>query len=52
MTPNLFIFNQFKDPTPYATSFSLTVALILFFVLGLISALIFRLVRSDKAVDA
>ncbi|MBA2718305.1 MAG: sugar ABC transporter permease [Chloroflexi bacterium] len=51
MTPNLFIFTQFKDPTPYATSFSLTVALILFFVLGLISMLIFRLVRSDKAVD-
>jgi len=50
-TPNLYIFNQFKDPTPYATSFSLTAALLLFFVLGTISALIFRLVRSDKAVD-
>ncbi|SIO06951.1 carbohydrate ABC transporter permease [Agromyces cerinus] len=52
MTPNLFIFNQFKDPTPYATSFSLTAALILFFVLGGISMLIFRLIRSDKAIDA
>ncbi|MDA8236543.1 MAG: sugar ABC transporter permease [Chloroflexi bacterium] len=52
MTPNLFIFTQFKDPTPYATSFSLTAALILFFVLGSVSALIFRLVRSEKAVDA
>ncbi|MBA2254574.1 MAG: sugar ABC transporter permease [Chloroflexi bacterium] len=50
-TPNLYIFNQFKDPTPYATSFSLTAALLLFFVLGTISALIFRLVRSDKALD-
>ncbi|WP_022893525.1 carbohydrate ABC transporter permease [Agromyces subbeticus] len=52
MTPNLFIFNQFKDPTPYATSFSLTAALLLFFVLGGVSMLIFRLIRSDKAIDA
>jgi ABC-type sugar transport system permease subunit len=52
MTPNLFIFNTFKDPTPYATSFSLTAALILFFVLGTISVLIFRVIRSDKAIDA
>ncbi|MDQ0574905.1 carbohydrate ABC transporter permease [Agromyces albus] len=51
MTPNLFIFNQFKDPTPYATSFSITAALLLFVVLGTISALIFRLVKSDKAID-
>lgn len=50
-TPNLFIFTQFKDPTPYATSFSLTAALLLFVVLGTISALIFRVVNSDKAVD-
>lgn len=50
-TPNLFIFNQFKDPSPYATSFSLTAALLLFIVLGAISALIFRIVSSDKAVD-
>ncbi|WP_239066151.1 carbohydrate ABC transporter permease [Microbacterium hibisci] len=51
MTPNLFIFNTFKDPTPYATSFSLTAALILFFVLGTVSVLIFRLINSDKAID-
>jgi ABC-type sugar transport system permease subunit len=50
-TPNLYIFNQFKDPTPYATSFSLTAALLLFVVLGTISALIFRFVKSDKAID-
>jgi multiple sugar transport system permease protein len=50
-TPNLYIFNQFKDPTPYATSFSLTAALLLFIVLGTISALIFRFVKSDKAID-
>lgn len=51
MTPNLFIFNTFKDPTPYATSFSLTAALILFFVLGTVSVLIFKLINSDKAID-
>jgi multiple sugar transport system permease protein len=50
-TPNLYIFNQFKDPTAYATSFSLTAALLLFVVLGTISALIFRFVKSDKAID-
>lgn len=51
MTPNLYIFDQFRDPTPFARSFSLTASLVLFIVLGTITALIFRLVRSDKAVD-
>jgi ABC-type sugar transport system permease subunit len=50
-TPNLFIFNSFRDGTPYATSFSLTAALLLFLVLGAISVLVFRLINSDKAVD-
>ena len=50
-TPNLFIFNAFRDGTPYSTSFSLTAALLLFAVLGTISALVFRLINSDKAVD-
>lgn len=50
-TPNLFIFNNFRGATPYATSFSLTTALLLFVVLGLISVLVFRLINSDKAVD-
>lgn len=50
-TPNLFIFNTFRDATPYATSFSLTSALLLFVVLGSISALVFKLINSDKAVD-
>ena len=50
-TPNLFIFNSFRAATPYATSFSLTTALLLFVVLGLISVLVFRLINSDKAVD-
>jgi multiple sugar transport system permease protein len=50
-TPNLFIFNSFRTATPYATSFSLTAALLLFVVLGLISVIVFRLINSDKAVD-
>lgn len=50
-TPNYFIFNSFRDLTPYATSFSLTASLLLFVVLGTISIVIFRLIRSDKAID-
>lgn len=50
-TPNLYIFNSFRDLTPYSTSFSLAAALLLFVVLGAISAVIFRLISSDKAVD-
>lgn len=51
-TPNLYIFNSFQDLTPYATSFSLTAALLLFVVLGLISLGIFRLINSEKSLDA
>jgi ABC-type sugar transport system permease subunit len=51
MTPNLFILSQFRDPRPYATSFSITAALMLFVILGTATAIIFRLVRSEKAVD-
>ena len=51
-SPNLFIFNAFRDGTEYSTSFSLTAALLLFVVLGAISALVFRVINSDKAVDA
>lgn len=50
-TPNLYIFNTFRDVTPYATSYSLTAALLLFVVIGAISAVVFRLVRSEKAID-
>ncbi|MGV8979039.1 MAG: carbohydrate ABC transporter permease [Cellulomonas sp.] len=50
-TPNLFIFNNFRGATPYATSYSLTTALLLFVVLGAISVLVFRLINSDKSVD-
>jgi multiple sugar transport system permease protein len=51
-TPNLFIFQSFRDNTPYATSFSLAASLLLFAVLGLVSLLIFKLVNSDKALDS
>lgn len=51
MTPNLFILSQFRDPRPFATSFSITAALLLFIILGTLTAIIFRTVRSDKAVD-
>ncbi|MGI5183550.1 carbohydrate ABC transporter permease [Dactylosporangium sp. CA-152071] len=51
MTPNLYIFNSFRDGTPYSTSFSLTASLLLFVVLGLISLGIFRLINSDKSLD-
>lgn len=49
--PNVFIFNAFRDGTDYSTSFSLTAALLLFAVLGSISAIVFKLINSDKAVD-
>ena len=51
MTPNLYILSQFRDPRPFATSFSITAALLLFLILGTLTAIIFRVVRSDKAVD-
>ncbi|MFI6937660.1 carbohydrate ABC transporter permease [Streptomyces sp. NPDC050418] len=50
-TPNLFIFFSFRDATPYATSYSLTAALLLFVVLGAISLLIFRFLKSEKSID-
>lgn len=51
LTPNLFIISSFRDSTPYATSFSLAAALLLFVVLGSISLLIFKAISSVKAVD-
>lgn len=51
-TPNMFIFGKFRDNTPFATSYSLTAALLLMVVLGAISVLIFRFIKSDKAIDA
>lgn len=47
--PNLFIFNHFRgDPT---VGYSIAAALLLFVVLGTVSALIFRVLNSEKLVD-
>lgn len=47
--PNLFIFNHFRgDPT---VGFSIAAALLLFVVLGSVSAVIFRILNSEKLVD-
>ena len=51
-TPNLYIFNSFRDATPFATSYSLTASLLLFIVLGAISLVIFRAVSSQKSADS
>jgi len=50
-TPNLFIFNQFRDNSAFSFTYSLTAALILFIVIGAVSVLIFKAIKSDKAVD-
>ncbi|MFI6480516.1 carbohydrate ABC transporter permease [Nonomuraea sp. NPDC050663] len=49
MLPNLFIFRHFTNDL--YVGYSIAAALLLFVVLGTISAIIFRLVRSEKAVD-
>lgn len=49
MLPNLFIFNHFRDD-PYV-GYSIASALLLFVVLGSISAIVFRLVNSEKVAD-
>jgi ABC-type sugar transport system permease subunit len=48
--PNLFILQHFN--TDLYVGYSIAAALLLFCVLGAVSALIFRLVRSEKAMDA
>ena len=47
--PNLFIFNHFRGD-PYV-GYSIAAALLLFVVLGSVSALIFRVLNSEKLVD-
>lgn len=47
--PNLFIFRHFTNDL--YTGYPIAAALLLFAVLGAVSAVIFRLVRSEKAVD-
>ncbi|WP_166351983.1 carbohydrate ABC transporter permease [Phytoactinopolyspora limicola] len=49
LLPNLFIFNHFRDDL--FVGYSIAAALLLFLVLGSISALIFKALNSEKAVD-
>lgn len=49
LTPNLYIFNHFKNDV--LVGHSIASALLLFLVLGTISAIIFKVLNSDKAVD-
>ncbi|PZF80873.1 carbohydrate ABC transporter permease [Jiangella anatolica] len=49
LLPNLYLFNHFRTDTFVGTS--IAGAFLLFIVLGSISAVIFRLLNSDKAVD-
>lgn len=50
LIPNLLIFNHFRQDT--FVGYSIAAAFLLFIVMGAISALIFRFLRSQKAVDA
>lgn len=47
--PNLFIFNHFRGDA--YQGYSIAAALLLFLVLGAVSALIFRVLNSEKLVD-
>ncbi|MGP4041097.1 carbohydrate ABC transporter permease [Gracilibacillus sp. D59] len=49
MTPNLFIFNHFKSD-PYM-GYTVTSALLLFVMLGVLSAIVFKLFNSKKGLD-
>jgi multiple sugar transport system permease protein len=49
LTPTLYIFNHFRDDD--TMGMTIASALLLFIVLGTISAIIFRVINSDKAVD-
>jgi ABC-type sugar transport system permease subunit len=47
--PNLFIFTHFRNDTN--AGYSIAAALVMFVVLGSISALVFKFVNSEKLVD-
>lgn len=47
--PNLFIFNHFRNDI--TVGYSIAAALLLFVVLGTVSALIFKVLNSEKLVD-
>ncbi|MGP4079237.1 carbohydrate ABC transporter permease [Pseudalkalibacillus sp. R45] len=49
MMPNLFIYNHFKSD-PYM-GYTIASALVLFIVLGIISAIIFKVLNSKKGLD-
>lgn len=49
MLPNLFIFNHFRGDI--TVGYSIAAALLIFVVLGTVSALIFRVLNSEKLVD-
>ncbi|WP_297740667.1 carbohydrate ABC transporter permease [uncultured Tessaracoccus sp.] len=49
MLPNLFIFNHFRGDA--TVGYSIAAALLLFVVLGSVSAMIFRVLNSEKLVD-
>ncbi|MEA5051894.1 MAG: sugar ABC transporter permease, partial [Propionicimonas sp.] len=48
-TPNLFIFNHFRNDMN--VGYSIAAALLLFIVLGTVSSLVFRIFNSEKLVD-
>lgn len=48
-TPNLFIFNHFRSDMN--TGYSISAALLMFVVIGTISALVFKFVNSERLVD-
>ena len=49
MLPNLFIFNHFRNDVN--VGYSIAAALLLFVVLGSVSALVFKFVNSERLVD-
>jgi multiple sugar transport system permease protein len=49
LTPNLYLLNHFKGDT--LMGHTIAAALLLFVVLGSISAIIFKIINSDKAID-
>jgi len=48
-TPNLYIFNQFR--TNMNAGYPIAAALLIFVILGTVSALMFRVINSEKVVD-
>ena len=49
MTPNLYILTHFRNDVMVGNS--IAASLLLFVVLGSVSAVIFKVLNSDKAID-